>query len=85
MDVPSTAGAPVAPSVATPAPALAAAPAPHSFPTSLDEFCVRHSRVERSVELLSAFRTMESAAGRLHATEADFVARLGAFASRPVG
>lgn len=62
----------------------AATAAPDSFPVSLDEFCQRHSKVERSVELLAAFHHTETAAGRGQDMHGAFEARLQTFRTRPV-
>lgn len=63
----------------------AAGPSKTAEPAAIEltEFCLRHSRVERSVELLNAFFAVESHAGRTVATESDFITRLAAFAAKP--
>lgn len=66
----------------TPAAASAPAAAPAPVTITLAEFCLRHSKVERSIELLNAFFAIEEHAGRTSGTETDFVARLAAFATR---
>lgn len=61
----------------------AASSAPEPAPISLTEFCLSHSKVERSVELLNAFFAIETAAGRTSGTALDFINRLHAFAAQP--
>lgn len=61
----------------------ASAPVAVDAPIGLTEFCLRHSKVERSIELLNAFFAIESHAGRTSATEAQFVKRMAVFALQP--
>lgn len=65
-------------------PAISAVDSPAvEAPISLHEFCLHHSKVERSVELLNGFFAVESHAGRDKATAAEFIDRLDAFARQP--
>lgn len=68
-------------------PAVAAAPdapAPTEYPVTVGEFLIRHSRDDKRVELLSAFHAEEAARGPGRALSSDYLARLDAFAARPV-
>lgn len=60
------------------------APAPVEPETSLAEWCSAASATDRRVELLNAFARIETTAGRVKATAAEFADRYAAFANRPV-
>lgn len=51
---------------------------------TLTEFCVRLSETVRRPELIGAFESVEKAAGRNRATEAEFRARFDAFRKQPI-
>ena len=51
---------------------------------TLDEFCRRHSKVDRRVELLRGFHSAEVRAGHAKDLEASYLARFKAFATKPV-
>jgi len=68
-------------------PAVAAAPvAPDTteYPVTIGEFLIRHSRDDHRVELLNAFHADEAARGPARAISSEYLARLDAFAARPV-
>lgn len=71
-------------SAGAPAPKTAAAPAVVTQAAiSLHEFCIHASQGRVSPELLSAFHHVESKAGRVHGTTAEFKARFDVFAAQP--
>lgn len=51
---------------------------------TLEEFCLRRSRVDRRVELLGAFHAEQLRSQQFKATEDAFAARLDTFANLPV-
>lgn len=51
---------------------------------TLDDFCCELSTGSKRVELISAFAHVESMAGRLRDTEANYQARFEAFIGQPV-
>lgn len=51
---------------------------------TLDEFCQRHSKVDRRVELIGGFHSAEVRAGHAKDLEASYLARFEAFATKPV-
>lgn len=51
---------------------------------TLEEFCCEISTGSKRVELINAFAYVESAAGRLRDTEANYQARFDAFVGQPV-
>ena len=57
------------------------APAPDSFPLTLEEFCAQRSQADRRVELLGAFYAAELRAGHLKDTATAYANRLVSFAS----
>ena len=57
--------------------------APDSFPLPLEEFCQRLSVTDRRVELIGAFYSEETRAGRVKDTESNFSARFNKFVSQP--
>ena len=60
------------------------APDTTEYPVTVGEFLTRHSRLDHRVELLSAFHAEEAARGPARAISSEYLARLDAFASRPV-
>ncbi len=54
-----------------------------AIPMSLTEFCIKQSKTDRRVELLSGFEYSERSAGRLSDTEANYAARYAAFMNQP--
>lgn len=57
--------------------------APQAIPMSLTEFCIKQSKSDRRVELLSGFEFTERSEGRLGDTEANYAARYAAFMNQP--
>lgn len=57
---------------------------PQADQITLDEFCLRLSKVDKRVELIGAFHYAERAAEHVKDTESDFQARFEAFATKPV-
>lgn len=51
---------------------------------TLEEFCMRRSRVDRRVELIGAFYADQTRTQQFKATEDAFAARLDTFANLPV-
>lgn len=51
---------------------------------TLDEFCTRHSKTDRRVELIGAFHFDETRSGRTKDLEDKYLARFEAFATQPV-
>lgn len=51
---------------------------------TLDEFCTRHSKVDRRVELIGAFHSDEVRNGRVKDLESKYLERFEAFATQPV-
>lgn len=52
-------------------------------PVALDEFCMRLSQVERSVELIGAFHHLETAAARMSDKPSAYRARFADVLTRP--
>lgn len=50
---------------------------------TLTEFCTRISASDRRVELIGAFNHIETKAGRIKATEKEFLSRFDAFIKQP--
>ncbi len=57
---------------------------PQQDETSLQEWCANTSATDRRVEMLGAFFSMETQAGRGKATPEVFAERYAAFANRPL-
>lgn len=51
---------------------------------TLTEFCTALSRSDKRVELIGGFNSVETKAGRLKDTEANFRKRFTAFVNKPV-
>lgn len=51
---------------------------------TLDEFCTRHSKADRRVELIGAFHSEEVRNGRVKDLESNYLERFEAFATQPV-
>lgn len=67
--------------------AFQAAPAPIAAkvePVTLEEFCMRLSKTDKRVELISGFHYTEVSAGRTKDAESAFKSRFDAFATKPV-
>lgn len=53
-------------------------------PITLEEFCTRLSQIDRRVEMIGAFHSVEKLAQRVKDTETAFAARYSAFINAPV-
>lgn len=53
-------------------------------PLTLGEFCTRLSQVDKRVELIGAFNSVEKKAGRFKDIESAYQARFTAFVNKPV-
>lgn len=66
------------------APVSPAASAPTEFQLTLEEFCTRLSATCKRVELIGAFSSVETRAGRIKDYESGFLARFDAFTKQPI-
>jgi len=72
-------------STTTPTPAvIPQAVEQKEFPLMLDEFCTQLSAVDRRVETIGAFHSVEKAAGHNKDTASAFAARYAAFLNKPM-
>ena len=51
---------------------------------TLNEFCTALSKTDKRVELIGGFNSVETKAGRLKDTDANFRTRFTAFVNKPV-